>query len=165
MEREVLEYAAEESGWACGWIRCPRGQNYDEIFVKFGGPRLGWNCEVNFGSAAGEVCKETWNLGTNSTFALGLPKTKENLDQTGQSQDLPDEDWLLDSSEAFRCVRPTSSLFMYGKYVDVDCWQARSQEEELLGVEETFCSHHWKIVWETAQCKHIHWAINIKFSM
>jgi hypothetical protein len=31
--------------------------------------------------AAWESCSATWNLGTNSEFALGLRKTKENLDR------------------------------------------------------------------------------------
>jgi hypothetical protein len=40
--------------------------------------------------AACEACSATWNLGTNSTFALEPRKTTENLDRVGRSQDLPD---------------------------------------------------------------------------
>jgi hypothetical protein len=42
----------------------------------------------------------TWNLGTNSAFAMGPRKTTENLDRVGRSQDLPDANWLLASSPA-----------------------------------------------------------------
>jgi hypothetical protein len=45
---------------------------------------------VPFGRAAWEACSATWNLGTNSAFALGLRKTTENLDRVGRPQDLPD---------------------------------------------------------------------------
>jgi hypothetical protein len=40
--------------------------------------------------AAWEACSATWNLITNSAFALGPRKTKENLDRVDRSQDLPD---------------------------------------------------------------------------
>jgi hypothetical protein len=43
------------------------------------------------GRAACEACSASWNLGTNSEFALGTTKTTENLDRVGRSQDLPDE--------------------------------------------------------------------------
>jgi hypothetical protein len=43
-----------------------------------------------FGGLHIEACSATWNLGTNSTFALGPRKTTENLDRVGRSQDLPD---------------------------------------------------------------------------
>jgi hypothetical protein len=45
---------------------------------------------VAIGRAAREACSATWNLGTNSVFALGIRKTTENLDRVGLSQDLPD---------------------------------------------------------------------------
>jgi hypothetical protein len=45
---------------------------------------------VTIGRAAWEACSATWNLGTNSAFALGPRKTTENLDRIGRSQDLPD---------------------------------------------------------------------------
>jgi hypothetical protein len=44
---------------------------------------------VNIGRAAGKECSVTWNLGTNSPFALGPRKITENLDRAGWSQDLP----------------------------------------------------------------------------
>lgn len=34
-----------------------------------------------FGKAPCEACRVTWNLGTNSTFALGQSKTKEELNR------------------------------------------------------------------------------------
>jgi hypothetical protein len=40
--------------------------------------------------AACEACSATWNLSTNSAFALGPRKTTDNLDRIGRSQDLPD---------------------------------------------------------------------------
>jgi hypothetical protein len=45
---------------------------------------------VIIGRAAWEACSATWNLGTNSAFALGPRKTTEILDRVGRSQDLPD---------------------------------------------------------------------------
>jgi hypothetical protein len=45
---------------------------------------------VTVGRAAWEACSATWNLGTNSAFALGPRKPTENLDRVGRSQDLPD---------------------------------------------------------------------------
>jgi hypothetical protein len=56
--------------------------------------------------AACEACNAAWNLGTNSTFALGSRKTTENLDRLGRSQDLPDANWLLASSPALK-IRET----------------------------------------------------------
>jgi hypothetical protein len=56
--------------------------------------------DVTIGRAACEACSATWNLGTNSVFALGPKKTMENLDRVDRSQDLPDGNWLLASSPA-----------------------------------------------------------------
>jgi hypothetical protein len=50
--------------------------------------------------AAYEACSATWNLGTNSAFALGPRKITENLDRVGRSQDVRDANWLLASSPA-----------------------------------------------------------------
>jgi hypothetical protein len=44
---------------------------------------------VTIGRAAWEACSATWNLGTNSAFALGSKKTTGNLDRVGWSQELP----------------------------------------------------------------------------
>jgi hypothetical protein len=46
---------------------------------------LGINFDVSIGRAACEACSATWNLCTNSAFALGLSKTKENFDRDGIS--------------------------------------------------------------------------------
>jgi hypothetical protein len=43
-----------------------------------------------FGGLHEKLCSATWNLGTNSAFAVGPRKTTENLDRVGRSQDLPD---------------------------------------------------------------------------
>jgi hypothetical protein len=40
--------------------------------------------------AAYKAFSATWNLCTNSAFALGPRKTTENLDRFGRSQDFPD---------------------------------------------------------------------------
>jgi hypothetical protein len=48
------------------------------------------NFEITIGRAACEACRATWNLGTNSAFALGPRKTTENLDRVGRSQELPE---------------------------------------------------------------------------
>jgi hypothetical protein len=55
---------------------------------------------VTIGRAAWEACSATWNLGTNSAFALGPRKTTENLDWVVPSQDLQDANWLLANSSA-----------------------------------------------------------------
>jgi hypothetical protein len=47
-----------------------------------------------------DECSATWNLGINSAFTLGSRKTTKTLDWVGQSQDLPDANWLLASSPA-----------------------------------------------------------------
>jgi hypothetical protein len=44
------------------------------------------------------ACSATWNLGTNSAFALGPRKTTENLDRVGRLQEIPDANRLLASS-------------------------------------------------------------------
>jgi hypothetical protein len=62
--------------------------------VKFnptsGGLHKGEVSDVTIWRAACEACSVTWKLGTNSAFALGPWENKENLDQVGRSQDLPD---------------------------------------------------------------------------
>jgi hypothetical protein len=70
-------------------------------------PWTGWSSpkskvKITIGRAAWEACSETWNLGTNSAFALGPRKPTENLDLlvVGRSQDLPDANRLLASSPA-----------------------------------------------------------------
>jgi hypothetical protein len=50
--------------------------------------------------AACKACSATWNLGTNSQFALEPRKATENLDRFGRPQDLPDANWLLSFSPA-----------------------------------------------------------------
>jgi hypothetical protein len=55
---------------------------------------------VTNGRAAWEACSATWNLGTDSAFALGPRTTTKNLDRVGRSQDLPNANWLLASSPA-----------------------------------------------------------------
>jgi hypothetical protein len=40
-------------------------------------PTLGRNFSVTIGRAAWEACSATWNLGTNSAFALGPRKTTD----------------------------------------------------------------------------------------
>jgi hypothetical protein len=73
------------------------------------GATLGRNFYVNIGRAAWEACSATWNLGTNSAFALGPRKITENLDRVGWSQDLPNAYWLLASSPAFKYTSPNGS--------------------------------------------------------
>jgi hypothetical protein len=59
---------------------------FGEIWILIWGAVLGRNFDVNIGRAAWEACSATWNLGTNTTFALGPRKTTENLDRFGRSQ-------------------------------------------------------------------------------
>jgi hypothetical protein len=66
-----------------------------------GGVHWGEIFPVTIGRVAWEVYSATWNLGTNSAFALGPRKTTENLHRDGRSQDLPDANWLLASSPTF----------------------------------------------------------------
>jgi hypothetical protein len=47
---------------------------------------LGRNFDVTNGRAACEARSATWNLGTNSAFALGSRKTTENLDRVGLTE-------------------------------------------------------------------------------
>jgi hypothetical protein len=51
---------------------------------------LGRNFDMTNGRAACEAYSATWNLGTNSAFALGSRKITRNLVRVGRSQDLPD---------------------------------------------------------------------------
>jgi hypothetical protein len=44
---------------------------------------------VTIERAAWEAYNATWDLGTNSEFALGPRKTTENLDRVGRSQGHP----------------------------------------------------------------------------
>jgi hypothetical protein len=44
---------------------------------------LGRNFDITNGRVACEVYSATWNLGTNSAFALGSRKTTENLHRVG----------------------------------------------------------------------------------
>jgi hypothetical protein len=61
------------------------------IIVKYiGRAILGRNFDVTIGRAACEASSATWNLGTNSAFALGPRKTTENIDRVYRSKDLPD---------------------------------------------------------------------------
>jgi hypothetical protein len=69
--------------------------HWSEIWPNIGRATLGRNFDVTIGRAAYEACSATWNLCTNSAFALGSRKTTENLDRVGRSQDLPDLNWLL----------------------------------------------------------------------
>jgi hypothetical protein len=55
---------------------------------------------VTIGRAAWEACSASWNLCTNSAFALRPMKTTENFDRFGRSQDHPDANWLLANSPA-----------------------------------------------------------------
>jgi hypothetical protein len=62
---------------------------------------------ITIGRAAWEACSSTWNLGTNSAFALGPRKTTEYLHRVGRSQDVPNANWLLVSSPALNTQAPT----------------------------------------------------------
>jgi hypothetical protein len=67
-----------------------KGLHYGEILINIGKAILGRNFDVTIGMAACEASSATWNLVSNSAFALGPRKTTENLDRVGRSQDLPD---------------------------------------------------------------------------
>jgi hypothetical protein len=66
------------------------GLHWSEIQSDIRRATLGRNFKVTIWRAAWEACSGTWNLGTNSEFALGPTKTTENLNRVGRSQDLPD---------------------------------------------------------------------------
>jgi hypothetical protein len=66
------------------------GSHYSKVGTQIGRDILGRNFDVTIGRAACEAFSTTWNLGTNSAFALGSRKTTENLDRVGWSQGLPD---------------------------------------------------------------------------
>jgi hypothetical protein len=63
-----------------------RSNSWPHTTVSFEGEIF----NVTVGWAACEACSATWNLGTNSAFALGPRKITLNLEQVGRSQDLPD---------------------------------------------------------------------------
>jgi hypothetical protein len=71
------------------------GLHYSEIWSNIKRVTLGRNFDDTIGVAVCEASSATWNLGTNSAFALVSRKTMENLDGVGQKQDLPAANWLL----------------------------------------------------------------------
>jgi hypothetical protein len=71
-----------------------------KVVLVLEGLILGKNFDVTIGRAACEAWSVTWNLGTNSAFALDSRKIMENFDQVGWLQDLLDTKWLLASSQA-----------------------------------------------------------------
>jgi hypothetical protein len=73
---------------------------YSEISSNIRRAILDRNFDVTIGRVACEASSATWNLGTNSAFAVGPRKTTENLDHVGQLQDLSDVDCLLAGSPA-----------------------------------------------------------------
>jgi hypothetical protein len=93
------------------WISIGHQEEY--IKAKF---------SVTIERAASETCSATWNLGSNSTFTL-TKKNHGNPDQVGQSQDLPDANWLLASSPALnkRTLTLVSicAVFFLWKYLQV----------------------------------------------
>jgi hypothetical protein len=89
------------------------GLQCSEIWSNIARAILGRNFGVTIWRAAWEACSATWNLGTNSAFALGSRKTTENLDRVGRSQDLPDANWLLASSPTLNTRSLTSVLSRY----------------------------------------------------
>jgi hypothetical protein len=61
-----------------------------EILSNIRRVTLGRIFQVSIVRLACEAYSVTWNLGTNSAFALGPCKTTENLARVGRSQDLLD---------------------------------------------------------------------------
>jgi hypothetical protein len=80
--------------------RLYRGCIWTNFKLTLGGVHSGEIFNVTIRRAACEACSPTWNLGTDSAFALGPRKTTENLDRVGRSQNLPDANWLLVSNLA-----------------------------------------------------------------
>jgi hypothetical protein len=89
------------------------------------------------GSAAWEACSVTWNLGINSAFALGPRKTTANLDRVGQSQDLPDANWLLASSPTVTAIQTPDTRMnpkdVTGKYAVKNCGEACTLNYNTIG--------------------------------
>jgi hypothetical protein len=75
---------------------------------KFMRGAFGRNFDVTIGRATRKACSATWNLGTDSPFALEPRNTTENLNQVDRSQDLPDAFRLLACSPAFKTRTLTS---------------------------------------------------------
>jgi hypothetical protein len=71
------------------------------------------------GRAAWEACSATWNLGTNSEFALGPREITDNLDRVGRSQDPLGANWLLASSPALNTQAYTNVDRLCGLLVRV----------------------------------------------
>jgi hypothetical protein len=97
--------------------------------------------DVTIGRAACEACSTTWNLGTNSAFALGSRKTTENLDRVGRSQDLPDANRLLVSSPALNTptltLVPICAVALFGNKVYIFIFTYLSFHVHTLYVHQT----------------------------
>jgi hypothetical protein len=59
------------------------GLYYSDIYSNTRRAILGRNFDVTSGWSACEACSATWNLSTNSAFALGSRKSTENLNRFG----------------------------------------------------------------------------------
>jgi hypothetical protein len=70
---------AKKRSWAGALLRMG-GINFN---INVGRAALGGNFDVTTGRAACEASSATWNLGTNTLFALGPRKTTENLNRVG----------------------------------------------------------------------------------
>jgi hypothetical protein len=57
------------------------GLHYSVIRTNIGRAIVGRSFEITNGRVACESCSATWNLCTNTAFALGSRKTTENLDR------------------------------------------------------------------------------------
>jgi hypothetical protein len=86
VENERNEKWCKDRSWAvllhsCAILNsniCPGTAALVKMLSLIWGATLGWNYEVNIGTAAWEACDAMWNLCINSVFALGARKTTEN---------------------------------------------------------------------------------------
>jgi hypothetical protein len=88
---------------------------------------------------AWEAYSATWNLDTNSAFALGPRKTMENLHRVGRSQDFPDANTSSQQS-GINYANPNVSLYIaVGLYATVHIFVLRSILYAYLGWTTNNC--------------------------
>jgi hypothetical protein len=105
--RKKLSRGPLHSIWNSGTdIKHWEGCIWCNLDSNMGEATEGRNFDVNIGRAAWESCSATWNLGTNSAFALRAEENHGKPWSSATSQDLPDTCWLLASSPAFKPTSP-----------------------------------------------------------
>jgi hypothetical protein len=94
-EQYIIGFEGSQELPVCPSGKCKLLTGTIYFFLRLGGGgyrgALDANFEFTIGRAACEAYRATWNLGTNSAFALGPRKTTENMSTSGilKSQFVP----------------------------------------------------------------------------